>query len=680
MSPEAEERSRFWFVPYLYLLRVQIITALAMIALPIVALYPQPSPLLNGLFDLNYASPARSVSGMAIVTLAAFATSWTLLATTWTAVANAAERFGTSRVRFVSFPIRWQDRGLFSIVAMPVVAGAIRHSWSVSGVSRVSLLLGVVIGLAVAVVCVAAVGPTEASLRTAIRRPQPRAVARRIDAVLRWIAAKPNVREGYVDADGTPRPGHLQAVLVFAVSLGLYIAVGISKFVRVGYPPFVPTLGAVLLLMLILCWAAAGLAFFFDRYRVPVLIPLLALPSLSASLPLSDHIYRTTPHYPGYSATPGELLVLSDAPVILAAASGGGIQSAAWTTRVLTGLNLAARQEFGDRFERSVRLISAVSGGAIGAMYFVNQYADGKLSGNFESAVKQAEASSLDDVAWGAAYPDLVRLVLPVFRVDRGQALEWAWTRDGGVAAPLSRWRDDVYALNRPAVILNATIVDTGERLLIGSARVGWDATLGLRNFEDVYPGTDVQVVTAARLSASFPFISPAARADLAGRQYHVVDGSYYDNFGTTTLMQWLEQALEDARPLPKRVLVLQIRAAPPDSRAAPDNSHGWFYQAWAPLEAMLDVRTTGQLSHNEEDFQRLQALWASRGVEIDNAVFQFCGERPPLSWHLTGRDKDAIESAWTQELETGGAWQVVRAFLAGSPVPSQPAWTACGQ
>jgi hypothetical protein len=311
-------------------------------------------------------------------------------------------------------------------------------------------------------------------------------------------------------------------------------------------------------------------------------------------------------------------------------------------------------------------------------MYFLNQYHDGQLPADLESVMRQAEASSLDDVAWGASYPDLVRTVFPVFRVDRGQALEWAWTRDGGVAARLAQWRDDVYAGSRPAVIFNTTVVDTGERLLVGSARVGWDQTLGLRNFEDLYPSTDVQVVTAARLSASFTYVSPAARADLAGPQYHLVDGGYYDNYGMTTLLQWLEQALEDADPLPRRVLIVQIRAAPPEGEARPDAWHGWFYQAWAPLEAMLDVRTTGQLSHNEEDLSRLQQQWGARGVEIDNAVFQFCGTHPPLSWHLTGREQEAITTEWSRELQTGGGWQVVGAFLAGTAVPAQPQWEPC--
>ena len=657
---------------------MQVVTGLLLVGLPAVALLPHPSPLLGPLFDLNYASTALTVTAMALVTLAAFTTSSTILATSWTTIVNAPARFGTPRVLSVSFPIHWPERLVFGLMAAPAVVGAMAYSWEASRVSRLELLLGSLIGLAIGLGFVRLVSHLEPSLRRSMTGPHPHVVARFFNAVLRRLGEKPNITEGYVDPSGALGPGHLQALLVFLFSFLLYATIGISKFVRLGYPAVIPTLGAVMLLLLLFCWAASGLAFFFDRYRVPVLVPLLILPVLTAWMPLSDHYYRTSPHGPGYSRTPGETLSEHTGPVIVVAVDGGGIQAAAWGARVLTGLSAAARAESGDRFERSIRLVSSVSGGSIGAMYFVNQYRDGGLQTGFEAAVDQAEASSLDDVAWGAAYPDLLRIVLPVFHVDRGQALEWAWTRDGGVAANLAQWRDDVYAWNRPGIIFNATIVDTGERLLVGSERIGSDRIPGLRNFEDLYPGTDVQVVTAARLSASFPYVTPAARADLPGAQYHVVDGGYYDNYGMTTLLQWLERGLSNAGPRPRRVLVIQIRSAPPESDPKPDGWHGWFYQAWAPLEAMLDVRTTGQLSHNEEDLRQLQEDWSRRGVEIDNAVFQFCGDHPPLSWHLTGHDKVAIAEDWMRELSTGGGWQVVRAFLAGQTVPAQPRFRTC--
>src|SRR5207247_358032 len=113
-------------------------------------------------------------------------------------------------------------------------------------------------------------------------------------------------------------------------------------------PNYFSTLAFVLLLILVLCWLASGVAFFVDRYRVPLLLPLLALPILTAWLPWSDHVYRTELHDEGYSPTAAEVLGLSEAPVIVVAANGGGIQAAAWAARVLTGLDKTLRPEFGD--------------------------------------------------------------------------------------------------------------------------------------------------------------------------------------------------------------------------------------------------------------------------------------------------------------------------------------------
>jgi hypothetical protein len=302
-------------------------------------------------------------------------------------------------------------------------------------------------------------------------------------------------------------------------------------------------------------------------------------------------------------------------------------------------------------------------------MFFLAKYDEGVLNvAELPNVVKQADASSLDEVAWGAAYPDLLRAFVPLpFRstsIDRGQALEWAWAaHDAKVKTNMAQWRDDVANDRRPSNIFNATLVDTGERLLIGSTRVGWSEHEGLRNFEDLHSNVDVQVVTAARLSSAFAYVSPAVRSDLPGPDFHVVDGGYYDNYGMSTLMEWLHQGLEDGGGLVKHVLVLQIRGAPSESRVTPGGWHGWFYQAWAPLEAMLGVRTTGQRSHNDEEFLRLQELWCRQGVRIDTAVFEFQGNRAPLSWHLTGGDKKRLDDEWTREL-SGANVNIVRQFL----------------
>ena len=669
MANATPRRTRFWWTPYLYLLRVQILTALLLIVLPPFAL---SSTLLNGLFDLDYANAWVSAFGMLLVSLAAFATAWSLLATCWAAIFNAPERFGTPRITSVAFPIRWAERFVFGLLALPMIVSAVLHSHRESAVNVWAMLGGAIGGLLLAIAALLWVNKTARWHEREIQKPHPRTL---MSCFLRWlvlwVATKENIREGFIEPGTTTlRSGHMLAWVACFFSATLYVAIGISKYVRLGYPTYVSTLACVLLLILLLCWLAAGVAFFFDRYRVPVLVPLFILPFVTAWLPWSDHFYRTDARDEGYSPTAAKVLALSDAPVIVVAVNGGGIQAAAWAARVLTGLDAALRPEFDDAYARSIRMISSVSGGGVGAMFFLDKYHDGVLNvAELGAVVKQADASSLDEAAWGSAYPDLLRAFFPLpfrsTRIDRGQALEWAWAaHDEGVKAGMSQWRDDVSNGRRPSNIFNATLVDTGERLLIGSTRVGWSEHAGLQNFEDLHPKADVRVVTAARLSSGFAYVSPAARSDLPGPDYHVVDGGYYDNYGMSTLMEWLQEGLEDGGGLVKHVMVIQIRGAPSESRAKPDGWHGWFYQAWAPIEAMLDVRTTGQRSHNDEEFQRLQELWCKEGVRIDTAVFEFHGDRAPLSWHLTGGDKKRLDEEWTRE--TGGAnLSAVRQFLA---------------
>ena len=346
--------------------------------------------------------------------------------------------------------------------------------------------------------------------------------------------------------------------------------------------------------------------------------------------------------------------------VIVAAANGGGIQAAAWAAQVLYGLD----QDCGESFRRSLRMISSVSGGSVGNAFYVHSLANPAGARRPDTA---AAESSIDEVAWGLGWTDFLRALLPWFLgslMGRGRALEKAWcmnaasdaSQRSGLDQPLSSWNSRVREGEIPAVVMNATIAETGERLLLattefraknpaGRARV--DAReLHKINGEEF----DVSIATAARLSASFPYVTPATRSDGAGPQPHVVDGGYYDNYGMATMVEWLDDALNGADGAVKNVLVLQIHGAPVDPNAKEkrhEETHGWFYQAIAPLATLGAVRTAGQLAHNEIELDLLRQKWEASGVNIDTVTFEFSNPNAPLSWHLTPEDVDAIATAW---------------------------------
>src|SRR5947207_14776958 len=62
---------------------------------------------------------------------------------------------------------------------------------------------------------------------------------------------------------------------------------------------------------------------------------------------------------------------------------------------------------------------------------------------------------------------------------------------------------------------------------------------------------------TAARLSRTFSFVSPAVRTNVVNKckeedrnvwRQHIVDGGYYDNYGVASALDWLQPVLEARR------------------------------------------------------------------------------------------------------------------------------------
>jgi hypothetical protein len=632
---------------YLFLLRVPLFAGVCFVALPYIGVKTDAAALMLGLFDVSEGG-AWSIWA---VSTSAFVLALTLMTTVFLVLAYSDERCGAFPFA-IDYPVPLWWYGAASLMAIPTLAA----TYAVSAPPRMIVFLGAsLLGLA-----------TSAVIFWAGRR-----LVRQLDRipfVLRfaaWLARHAELGSGYVDQN-THRflPGHRLAASLMVLSMLLYGFIGRQIRAENGFS--VPTLAYVLLLLIVLCWVLGALTFFFDRYRVPVALLIVLLIAATGFRGGSDHYFQLRPSWATDPLSPGQALAAQHRPsgpsprrsIIVVSANGGGIQAAAWTARVLTGLAEICRAEMaeGCSYAESIRLISSVSGGSVGAMYFAQAYQDGVVpSSELDRVRARAERSSLAYVGWGLLYRDLFRpfYLLPRFDYeDRGSALEMAWQRDVYLDDPLEAWRDDVRKGLRPATIFNATISDSGERLLIGTANP--PEAPGRRNFERLFEWGDVGIVTAARLSAAFPFVSPAARADNSEENsIHVVDGGYYDTYGVSSLIDWLDAALyenqqgaEEARV--DRILILQLRGGPPGLEQK-GKRRGWFYQAYAPLSALLGARDTGQLSHADQEIALMQRAWAGT-VSISTAIFQFCGGESPLSWHMTPGQRDAIRSEWALE------------------------------
>ena len=431
------------------------------------------------------------------------------------------------------------------------------------------------------------------------------------------------------------------------------------------------------LLLVLIFWNCllAGLTFFVDHFRFPALAALAIALALIATFGNSDHVFstveRTNP--PAKLLRPEEAFQRAPEAVIVVAAAGGGIQSAAWTSKVLCGL----RAELpGGAFQKSIVAISGVSGGSVGTMFYL-RCLEGPESD--ERPAKWAQDSSLEAVAWGLTHPDLRRVFFPGPATrwsiaDRGWALERSFLKSAHFERT-ERRLGELHA-DWPVILLNSTDARTGDPTVFTDSDFPKTLTQGssnnhyLRNFHQLYAGKDVFLETAARMSAAFPYVSPEARPDGPANGVHLGDGGYFDNSGVFTLSEWLKEAsrrpsLTTASPNSpsagkKRIMVLQLEAFPDNALADVEAPKKWYYQLASPITTMLTVRSEAQLVRDKTAGEDLQKLLNGSGYQTTWLLVRYtpaaftssvgsvpCAANPPLSWHLTLAEKRCIDQAW---------------------------------
>jgi hypothetical protein len=650
---------------YAYMLRVPLL----MVALiwPILP-YLFTTALFRGLADLQSGGDVGTIlgvnSGTVYVTFAAFDTLVVALT-----ISYLIARYGPSRMAEQPLRLRYERKWLywFGAVAAAAYVGFLWSLWQANrAFGPLTFIGGVLVGLFLAF------GQMALSLNFVLPElvdsdPTPRN-GRFGQLLITWAAVVdylrtplqkllPKLGLGFYGFDGPENPTEMLPGTAFASGLFvvfplIYLVARFSQD-RHNYP----TLFWILGLTTFVLWLVAIAAFWLDLYRAPVLMVLGGLVIVASIFFGSDSYYDTHDIRDKQVRllTPSEVL---NQPrfrprMILVAAAGGGIHAAGWTARVLTGL----KEDLGDRFDHKVAVVSGVSGGSVGSFFYLRSLAGYPRESLMPSeAFNGAVKSSLEDVA------------LSLLRGDRGAALEQSFSDHAQARnADLHELATNV-GKNFPVVIFNATMAQAARPLVFTNSAFPDDsrdvgALKGsIRSFDRQCANQDANVETAVRMSATFPFVSPAARAHLNCLSEHLVDGGYYDNYGLTSLNTWVRQAVGQERWEGKgtladvpEILLLQIVSFPKDEDAALADEH-WLYQLTVPVSVMLNVRGTGQTLRNQAESWAVMKNVESRGAKIHSVVFRYSPDdcacsatTPSLSWHLSTTEIRCIRTAWEE-------------------------------
>ena len=353
-------------------------------------------------------------------------------------------------------------------------------------------------------------------------------------------------------------------------------------------------------------------------------------------------------------------------PLIVVCASGGGIRAAAWTAAILERLDAHPA------FRRSVRLITGASGGMVGAAFWVARlHATRQSHGVFDSVAQDA----LSALAYRLVSRDIPRAFLPIVnRANRGEALERAWSEhsNGEMDVSIGQLRERERRGELPSLVFTPMIVEDGRRLIISNldledittscvhyidGRRLQRASLSAFHAEAILPGVldRLPLRTAARLAASFAYVSPAAVLPTTPRR-RVVDAGYYDNYGLSLACEWLRRCVTQEREWltrhVSRVLLLQVRdnvselSVHVESPPPPQPSRfGWLGDAaargfeWAktPIDGVLSAHESVMLFRNDAALGAATQLYESTFGEgfLKTTIFEFKGEAS-LSWYLT--------------------------------------------
>lgn len=375
--------------------------------------------------------------------------------------------------------------------------------------------------------------------------------------------------------------------------------------------------------------------------------------------------------------------------LVVFTAYGGGILAGAWCTRAMTSLF-----EWRPALRRMTRLVSSVSGGSVGTLFMIDALLGRSMtdpdpdpqSEAMELSNERVRKSSLEATVWGLVYPGLIRLLIPAAvwdpLYDNGWAMEQRWK--GELRSPdrtLAECMEAAANGDCPVVIMNAVCVETGQRFLLSSDRFQNRQKGSKRAFDffGEYPQRDLALVTAARISASFPFVSPISRIDSYRRpvqpgegseagqgspayewtdrpfpDWHFADGGYADNFGVSSAIEWLREHLgnEEAGTSTElqgvdRILLVRIC-----SRAhAPVMSglrSGWKNQLFGPLSAVMQVRSASQAERVELELDLMRSWCESQfGIDFATSTLEL-DYGGPLSWQLSPTDLAVLDAEWS--------------------------------
>ena len=353
--------------------------------------------------------------------------------------------------------------------------------------------------------------------------------------------------------------------------------------------------------------------------------------------------------------------------MIIVTVSGGGQRSALWSLNVLQHADSVVE----NRLLNQTTLITGASGGLFGAAYYRDLYLHGH-DRNAPERLRELGNEVLNPVIFTLLVNDLMVKVKEfeyggqTYKRERGYEFEQRVKENlGGLLdQPVSYYRKPEVQGKIPMLIVSPTITNDGRKLYISPQPTAF-FNLGLDETNNKVQGVDfcnflaeqqadsLRFLTALRMSATFPYITPTISLPTSP-PIQIADAGISDNYGLSDAMIYLRVFKEWVLENTSKVVVVAIRDSETDSEIENPGSINLIWKFFSPIRGTYRSWDQVQSIKNDQQYDLLKALYGDHLQRVDFAYVENRNTENPtrasLSWRLTEREKQDVLGAIDNE------------------------------
>ncbi|MFT6970954.1 MAG: hypothetical protein ACJAXX_001521 [Roseivirga sp.] len=344
--------------------------------------------------------------------------------------------------------------------------------------------------------------------------------------------------------------------------------------------------------------------------------------------------------------------------MVLIAVSGGGQRSALWTMNVLQHVDSV----FGGDLMNETFMMTGASGGLFGAAFY-RELAWKNLMPQAKEHLEDISKDVLNPVIFTLLVNDLFLKLRSFeyggfkYKTERGYEFEQRLTTNlhGLLDNPISAYREPEFNAEIPLIMMAPTITNDGRKLYVSPQPTSFFNTGDIDNnskiqgvdykllLKDHHPDS-LRFLTALRMSATFPYFSPAITLPTSPK-IGIADAGISDNYGISDATTFLHVFEDWIKENTSEVILITIRDSNKEPPIESDNSKSLVQKFFSPIQGAVGSWDQVQTIKNEQRFDLIDAVYQGQLKRVEFEYQNQNAIRASLSWRLTEREiKNILE------------------------------------